>query len=76
MKTERSRNFSSWPILTILIVASLPTLIMYAYLFIDTFTNTEPGSLVPNEITFEHWRFLWETDEGSTSIWVSTKKTH
>ncbi|PLW78753.1 carbohydrate ABC transporter permease [Cohaesibacter celericrescens] len=75
MKSETSRNFRSWPILAVLFAASIPTLIMYAYLFIDTVTNTEPGSLIPSEFTLQHWRFLWETEEGATSIWVSTKNT-
>jgi inositol-phosphate transport system permease protein len=75
MKQENTRNFTSWPVLLLLGMLSSPILIMYLYLFIDTITNTEPGSLVPNEFTLEHWRFLWETDTGSTSVWVATRNT-
>ncbi len=75
MKQQNTRNFTSWPVMLFLGVLSSPILIMYLYLFIDTITNTEPGSLVPNEFTLEHWRFLWETDTGSTSVWVATRNT-
>lgn len=75
MKQENTRNFTSWPVMLLLGMLSSPILIMYLYLFIDTITNTEPGSLVPNEFTLEHWRFLWETDTGSTSVWVATRNT-
>ncbi|NRA19276.1 MAG: carbohydrate ABC transporter permease [Oceanospirillaceae bacterium] len=75
MSNENSRNFKSWPVTIILTVFSLPILVMYLYLVVDTFTNTEPGSLIPNEFTFEHWRFLWETEPGRVSIWTATLNT-
>lgn len=70
------QNFRAWPIVLILTIASLPLLIMYAFQLLDSFTNAAPGSLVPNEITFEHWRFLWENqDSGRSGIWRVTLNT-
>jgi len=48
---------------------------MYTFLILDTFTDTEPGSIVPNKITLEHWRFLFQNIEGKTSIWQVTLNT-
>lgn len=53
-----TRNFAAWPIILLLTVLSLPLFIMYLFLLVDTFSNTSPGSLLPNEFTLEHWRFL------------------
>lgn len=53
-----TRNFAAWPIILLLTVLSLPLFIMYLFLLVDTFSNTAPGSLLPNEFTLEHWRFL------------------
>lgn len=53
-----TRNFAYWPITLLLALVSMPLVIMYAYLLIDTFTNTPPDALIPNEFTLEHWRFL------------------
>lgn len=69
-------NFRNWPILLVLIVFSAPLVIMYAYQIIDAITSTRPGSIVPNAITFEHFRFLWETiDTERGSIWYVTMNT-
>ena len=75
MKNEQSRNYNKWPILLFLSVTSLPTLIMYAYLVVDTLTNTAPGSLIPNEFTLSHWRFLWSADDGAWDVWLATWNT-
>jgi inositol-phosphate transport system permease protein len=56
-------------------VISFPLALMYVYLFIDTFSNTHPGELLPYEFTLEHWRFLWETIPGKPSIWIVTFNT-
>lgn len=53
-----TRNFAAWPIILLLTVLSLPLAIMYLFLVVDTFSNTPPGALLPNEFTLEHWRFL------------------
>ncbi|WP_107496575.1 carbohydrate ABC transporter permease [Thalassobius sp. I31.1] len=68
-------NFRSLPVILLLTIVSLPLVIMYAFTIVDTFTNTEPGSLMPNEFTTEHWRFLWSSDVGRGSVWVSTVNT-
>ncbi len=68
-------NFRSLPVIVLLTIVSLPLVIMYAFTIVDTFTNTEPGSLMPNEFTTEHWRFLWSSDVGRGSVWVSTVNT-
>ena len=74
-KTQTSVNFSSVPVIFLLTLVSLPLVLMYAYLFVDTISNSEAGSLIPNELTLEHWRFLWETRPGKASIWLVTLNT-
>jgi len=68
-------NFRSLPVIALLTILSLPLVIMYVFTVVDTFTNTEPGSLMPNEFTTWHWRFLWDDTVGRGSIWVSTVNT-
>ncbi|GGG21332.1 sugar ABC transporter permease [Rhizobium wenxiniae] len=69
-----TRNFATWPIILLLTVLSLPLFIMYLFLLVDTFSNTPPGSLLPNEFTLEHWRFLIDpTITGD--IWKPTLTT-
>lgn len=70
-----SANFRSIPVIALLTIVSLPLVVMYAFTLVDTFTNTEPGSLMPNEFTLEHWRFLWAPDVGRGSVWVATVNT-
>jgi len=65
-----------WPILVVLCILSLPLVIMCVYAVVDAFTNTRPGSLIPNELTIRHFRFLWETiDSGRSSAWVAALNT-
>lgn len=64
-----SANFSSWPVVLALGLVSAPLVLMYLYLFIDTVTDGEAGSLIPNSITLRHWDFLWQTRPGKPSIW-------
>ena len=72
----QSRNFKAAPMIILLSLLSLPLLIMCFYLIVDTITNTQPGTLIPDEITFEHWRFLWQTTENSSAnIWRVTLNT-
>ncbi|WP_108125262.1 carbohydrate ABC transporter permease [Saccharospirillum mangrovi] len=67
-------NFSKLPVLIILTLISLPLGVMYLSLVVDSFTNTPPDSLVPNEFTLEHWRYLIDpTLVGN--IWVATVYT-
>ncbi|MET3598961.1 carbohydrate ABC transporter permease [Martelella mangrovi] len=66
-----TRNFSILPVLLVLAIVSLPLCLMYLSLVIDSFTNAPGGSLIPNEVTLEHWRFLIDpTLVGN--VWVST----
>ncbi len=62
-------NYRTWPMILFLGVVTVPLVLMYVYLFVDTVTNAPPGSMIPNEVTGEHWRFLWETPPGRPSIW-------
>lgn len=67
-----SANLRTWPVILGLSLLSLPLVLMYIYLFVDTVTNTPAGSFVPNEFTLEHWSFLWHTPAGRPSIWRVT----
>lgn len=70
-----SGNQRKWPVLLFLGILTTPIVLMYFYLFVDTVTNSPPGSMIPNEFTMEHWRFLWETLPGKPTIWVATMNT-
>lgn len=67
-----SSNFRTWPIILALCIVSTPLVLMYAYLFVDTVTNSPDGWLIPNEFTLEHWQFLWDTPRGRPNIWRVT----
>lgn len=69
-----TRNFSAWPIYALLGILSAPLAVMYLFLVIDTFTNAPPGSLIPNEFTFHHWRFLWDASV-TGDVWAPTATT-
>jgi inositol-phosphate transport system permease protein len=68
-QAQPSSNFQTWPIVLALTIVSAPLVLMYVYLFIDTVTDSAPGSLIPNEFTLRHWDFLWQTRPGKPSIW-------
>jgi len=68
-------NFRSLPVIALLTILSLPLVIMYAFTLVDTVTDAEPGSLIPSEITFHHWRFLWDDTTGRGSVWIATINT-
>ncbi len=70
-----SGNYRKWPMILFLGFMTTPIILMYVYLFLDTVTNSPPGSMIPNEFTTEHWRFLWETIPGRPSIWAATWNT-
>lgn len=74
-KSQPSANFSSWPVIAALTIVSLPLLLMYVYLFLDTVTVKEAGDLLPSGFTLHPWRFLWQTPEGKPSIWFVTFNT-
>lgn len=62
-------------ILGLIGIASLPLIVMLAFLLIDSFSASPPGTLVPDRFTLEHWRFLWQTLPGRPSIWTATANT-
>lgn len=65
-----------WHIVLLLAVISAPLIIMYVFQLVETFARPEPGSLIPGELSFYNWRFLWERlDEGRPTIWVVTINT-
>ncbi len=68
-------NYRKWPMTLFLGILTAPIILMYFYLFVDTVTNSPPGSMIPNEWTLEHWRFLWQTLPGKPTIWVATWNT-
>ncbi|MGR3291077.1 MAG: hypothetical protein ACU0C9_07760 [Paracoccaceae bacterium] len=70
-----SGNYRKWPMILFLGIVTAPLVLMYFYVFLDTVTNAPPGSLIPNEVTGEHWRFLWETIPGRPTIWLATWNT-
>lgn len=70
-----SGNYRKWPMVMFLSVLTAPLILMYIYLFVDTITNTPPGTMIPNEFTLEHWRFLTEIIPGRPSIWLATWNT-
>jgi inositol-phosphate transport system permease protein len=70
VRSVPSANFRTWPIILALSVVSLPLVIMYIYLFVDTVTDTSTGSLIPDSFTLSHWDFLWHTAVGKPSIYV------
>lgn len=74
-KNEKSANFSSLPVILLLTLLSLPLVLMYAYLFLDTLGNSDAGTLFPTDFTLRHWSFLWETRPGKPNIWLVTVNT-
>ena len=70
-----SGNFRAWPVVMALSIVSAPVVVMYAYLFVDTFTVTTPGSVVPHAFTLEHWNFVWTDLRGRPNIWRVTLNT-
>jgi inositol-phosphate transport system permease protein len=74
-KSRPSANYRTWPVILALTIVSLPLVLMYIYLFIDTITDKQPASLIPDAITFRHWSFLWHTPPGRPNIWLVTLNT-
>lgn len=74
-QSQPSANFSSWPVIVALTVVSLPLLLMYLYLFVDTVAVKDVGALLPSGFTLQPWRFLWQTPDGKPSIWTVTLNT-
>lgn len=71
-----SQNFRNGPVVLVLSLVSLPLIIMYAFQLLDSFTGHAPGSMIPNQITFSQFSFLWERAEtGRANIWTATLNT-
>lgn len=70
-----TRNFSTWPVVLILLVISVPIIIMYSYLALGTVTKTAPGELLPSRLTLENWRFLFDSSTDAGNIWLATFNT-
>jgi len=66
----------TWHLVAILGIVSLPLIIMYIFQVVESVAAPAPGSLVPQEIDLENWRFLWmNIDTGRPSIWAATLNT-
>lgn len=65
-----------WHIVALLAIVSLPLVIMYVFQLVESVARPAPGTLVPGELSFENWRFLWERlDMGRPTIWAVTLNT-
>lgn len=57
-------------------ITTLPIIVMYLYLIINSFTTQMKFGFIPTDFTLENWRFLWQNVErGSSyypSIWLAT----
>lgn len=66
-------------IFLILLLMSLPIIIMYLWLFVNSFSKQMVLGLIPKSFTLEHWRFLWsKVSFGLTiypNIWPITLNT-
>jgi inositol-phosphate transport system permease protein len=69
-----TRNFSAWPVVAFLGLISLPLMVMYLFLVVDTFTSASPGTLVAREFTLRHWRFLIDPTV-TGDVWGPTATT-
>lgn len=69
-----TKNFSGLPILVILGLISLPLVLMYMFLVIDTISDAPPGSIIPNRLTLEHWRFLIDPSIIG-NVWIATRNS-
>jgi inositol-phosphate transport system permease protein len=47
-RSQPSANYRSWPVITALTIVSLPLLLMYVYLFLDTVTIKQADALLPS----------------------------
>ncbi|WP_172292145.1 carbohydrate ABC transporter permease [Pseudoruegeria sp. HB172150] len=66
-----TRNFSMLPLLLVIVLVSLPLMVMYGFLVLDTFTDAPPGELWPDRFTLRHWRFLFDPTEVG-NVWAAS----
>jgi inositol-phosphate transport system permease protein len=69
---ERKTN---WPLTIFLLIISLPILIMYVWLFVDSISEINTESIWPNQFTLRNWRFLVEEIPGHGSVWTAAFNT-
>lgn len=65
----------AWKLTAVLTLVSLPILVMYLWLFIDSFSQGGKGTIWPTAFTLRNWRFLYGTLDGHPSIWPVTLNT-
>lgn len=70
-----TQNYRTWPVILVLGILTIPLVLMYVYLFVDTISDAPPGTLVPDSFTLRHWRFLWSDIPGRPNIWLVTLNT-
>ena len=58
-----------------LFTVSVPVLILYLWLFIDSISEVRAGGIWPEKFTLRNWRFLFETIEGHPGVWRVTLNT-
>lgn len=66
-----TRNFSTIPFIIVITLISMPLMVMYGFLILDTFTDAPAGELWPDRFTLKHWRFLYDFSEVG-NVWVAT----
>jgi len=66
---------TNWPLTIFLLVVSLPILIMYVWLFIDSISEINTDSIWPQQFTLKNWRFLTEEIPGHGNVWRATFNT-
>lgn len=66
---------TNWPLTIFLLIVSMPILIMYLWLFIDSISEINTDSIWPNQFTLRNWRFLTEIIPGHGSVWRATFNT-
>lgn len=71
----RSSNLLLPASILLICLFSLPIVLMYAFLLLDTVTKTHPGEWLPHTFTLTHWQFLWQDLQGRQNIWMVTLNT-
>ena len=68
-------KYRNLPIVLFLGLMSVPLVVMYAFLAVDTVSTAAPGTIVPESFSLSNWRFLWEDLPGKANIWLVTLNT-
>ena len=74
----KARLYAALPYVLLAIV-SLPIVVMYSWLLMNSFSKKTLFGFIPQELTLNNWRFLWEPLRIGTSvhpsIWTVTGNT-